>query len=335
MQDSAEIVARGQQIFAETCAACHVSANKMPEPPPGTERYSKAWFDWTRSDDFKAKMTAQVRMPDFLRDNYLSTDQPYPDSVIGTNLCAALASNATSGNVWDNFSSQSYKERPAAGAVGIKDPFTGEMRPYVLPAGGRGYQRAPSLVSIWASAPYLHNNSVGSFTGDPSIEGRMRAFADGMEKLLWPEKRLDMGSIYRTTQTSWLYIEKSYLPELLFKTLRKKGLGMPGNNNMLRIGPIPKGTPVNLIANIDLEPTFNPLKLADFAAALVKVNAALGDIKDKKLDDDAAAARLKELGPVLLKLSKCPDLVTDHGHLFGTGLPDADKRALIAYLKRL
>ena len=163
----------------------------------------------------------------------------------------------------------------------------------------------------------------------------MRAFQDGIEKLLWPEKRLDMGSIYRTTQASWLFIEKSYLPELLFEALRKKGLGMPGNKNALRIGPIPKGTPVNLIANIDLEPTLDPLKLAEFAAALIKVNAALEDIRDRKLDDDAAAARLKDLGPTLLKLSKCPDLVTDHGHLFGTGLPDADKRALIAFLKRL
>jgi hypothetical protein len=37
----------------------------------------------------------------------------------------------------------------------------------------------------------------------------------------------------------------------------------------------------------------------------------------------------------LLKVSKCPDFVTDRGHLFGTGLADDDKRALIAWLKRL
>jgi hypothetical protein len=39
--------------------------------------------------------------------------------------------------------------------------------------------------------------------------------------------------------------------------------------------------------------------------------------------------------PALLKVSKCPDFVTDRGHLFGTGLADDDKRALIAWLKRL
>ncbi len=104
---------------------------------------------------------------------------------------------------------------------------------------------------------------------------------------------------------------------------------------MLQIGPIPKGVPVNLIANIDLDPTLDPVKLLDFGSALVQVNAALRDIEKNKLDEAAAAARLKEIGPALLKLSKCPDLVEDHGHLFGTNLSDADKRALIAYVKRL
>ena len=326
------MIARGQQLFAENCAACHVSPNKMPAPPSGVTHYSPPWDAWTRSDDFKSKMTALVRAPDFLEDNYLSTDRPYPDSRIGTNACAAVASNAVRGHIWDNFSSETYKERPAAGAIGVLDPFSGQMRPFVFPAGGRGYQRAPSLISIWASAPYLHNNSVGAFTGDPSVKGRMRAFEDGMEKLLWPEKR--PGSIYRTTQTSWLYVERSYLPKLAFNAL-KKSLGLPKTATVIRLGPIPKGTPVNLLANIDLDLTLDPIKLLDFGSAAVKLNAALREIDAQKLNDDAAAARLKELAPLLLKLSKCPDLVTDHGHLFGTGLPDADKRALIAFLKRL
>ena len=77
------------------------------------------------------------------------------------------------------------------------------------------------------------------------------------------------------------------------------------------------------------------MKLIDFGKALIAINSALRDIHDKNLDDAAAAARLKELVPALLQVSKCPDFVTDRGHLFGTGLADDDKRALIAYLKRL
>ena len=86
LQDGADVIARGQQLFAENCVACHVSPNKMPAPPSGVTRYSPPWDAWTRSDDFKSKMTALVRAPDFLEDNYLSTDRPYPDSRIGTKI---------------------------------------------------------------------------------------------------------------------------------------------------------------------------------------------------------------------------------------------------------
>ena len=52
---------------------------------------------------------------------------------------------------------------------------------------------------------------------------------------------------------------------------------------------------------------------------------------------DAAARELlrTELVPDLMKASKCPDLVEDRGHEFGSELPDEDKRALIEYLKTL
>ena len=55
--------------------------------------------------------------------------------------------------------------------------------------GGRGYVRPASLISVWSSAPFLQNNSVGHFNGDPSVEGRLKAFDDGIEQMLWPEKR--------------------------------------------------------------------------------------------------------------------------------------------------
>ena len=90
------------------------------------------------------------------------------------------------GHVWDNFSSETYKSLPAVGNVNLRHPVTGEDASWPTPGGGRGYQRVPSLVSIWATAPFLHNNEIGTFTGDPSVAGRMRAFDDGIRKLLWP-----------------------------------------------------------------------------------------------------------------------------------------------------
>jgi len=42
-----------------------------------------------------------------------------------------------------------------------------------------------------------------------------------------------------------------------------------------------------------------------------------------------------EVAPALYALSNCPDFIEDDGHLFGTELPDADKHALVEYLKTL
>ena len=40
-----------------------------------------------------------------------------------------------------------------------------------------------------------------------------------------------------------------------------------------------------------------------------------------------------EIAPTLLKVSMCPDLITDRGHTFGSDLPDGDKLALIEFMK--
>jgi hypothetical protein len=65
MQDSEAMVLRGQQLFAENCAGCHVSYNKMPEPPSGVERATPVWDSWIQSDEFRSKMTVLVRRSDF------------------------------------------------------------------------------------------------------------------------------------------------------------------------------------------------------------------------------------------------------------------------------
>jgi hypothetical protein len=338
LQDSDTVVKRGQQVFGENCAGCHVSYNKMPLPPTGIERATLQWDDWVRSDDFKNKMVALVRQPDFLDDNFLSTDRRYPITRIGTNACSALASNATQDHVWDNFSSETYKNLNSVGAIEISDPITHDRKTYAMPGGGRGYVRVPSLVSIWASAPYLQNNSVGTFTDDPSVDGRMTAFQDGIEKLLWPERRLGYGSIYRTTETSWIIIPKSYLPPALALALRRNGV-LTSDAQAVRLGPIPKGIPVNLLANIQLLPDSVRIKdriehLSKLYAAFIKLNNDLTALPKDALDDQGAKV-FSDAAPALLALSSCPDFITDRGHLFGTKLPDDDKRALIAFLKRI
>ena len=107
--------------------------------------------------------------------------------------------------------------------------------------GGPGYYRVPSLVSIWSSAPFFNNNALGEFTGDPSVEGRLKAFDDAVQKLLWPEKRLAKNSIWRTQDECALSLRKEFVPLPL--------RALADADGWIRIGPIPKGTPINLLAN--------------------------------------------------------------------------------------
>ena len=49
-----------------------------------------------------------------------------PGHAARTNACSPLATNAIRGNIWDNFSSQTYKELPSVGKITVHDPFTGD-----------------------------------------------------------------------------------------------------------------------------------------------------------------------------------------------------------------
>ena len=338
-------LARGKRVFAETCARCHSS--KIPEPPAGVDEQNwEQYWKWTMTDDFKNKMTAMVMADDFLTDNYLSTERRIPVTLLQTNACSPLATNALGGNIWDNFSSQTYKNLPPVGTVIVHNPIDGSPRDYEMPGNGRGYTRVPSLISLWSTAPFLLNNSVGKFNPSPSVEARMESFNDSIEKMLWPEKREQdpilgdkvPGFVYRTTATSYIKVAPGFLPASLNKLLTWNGwlarwVPWLFNEEGVEIGPIPKGTPVNLLTNIDLESS-----KIDLARLLIKMKADLKAVEGKS--EQEAAEVLKSLVPDLLELSKCPDFVVNRGHYFGTSffkeeaaLGDDDKRALIEFLK--
>src|SRR5262245_57489263 len=90
------------------------------------------------------------------------------------------------------------------------------------------------------------------------------------------------------------------------------------------LGPIPKGTPVNLLANTDLE-IDGLRKAGELAELLVHTVEVLKTVKSKGLTGDAATRELMRLVPDFYRLNSCPDFVEDRGHLFGTDLPDEDK----------
>lgn len=104
----------------------------------------------------------------------------------------------------------------------------------------------------------------------------------------------------------------------------------------INVGPIPRGTPVNLLMSLD------PAKRSKVAPAVVALLKASLQIKKQRLvGEEAYAIIAKQAGPALIAASKCPDFVLDHGHYFGEVLDpdpaknDQTKEALIAFLKTL
>ena len=301
------VLTRGKTVFAENCATCHSS--KQP----------KAGED---ADKFFAEA---VMKPDFLTANFLSDERRHPVTKIKTNAARAFATNAKRGHVWNWFSSETYKNLPSPGSIEFWNPYTDADEAFPIPAGGTGYYRTPSLISCWSSAPFFHNNALGKFTGNPTVAGRMEAFDDAVQKLLWPEKRGGKDSIWRTELESQITLHSDYLPDLLKKALA----GEIDPDGYFRIAHIPAGTPVNLLANVNPDMSFG-----DLAKLCLKVKRALLEIKVKGLEGDAAKEVMKrEVAPELIKVSMCPDLIEDRGHTFGSDLPDADKLALIEFLK--
>ena len=362
---SAQQLDRGKDVFAERCARCH--STKIPDLPASVTggecegggngaQYLRCWDKYwahTLTNEFKTAMKAMVKQPDFLQDNFLSSERRIPVTLLETNACSPLATNAVADNIWDNFSSQSYKELPSVGEITVYNPVDGAPMKYAMPSGGRGYTRPASLVSLWSTAPYLLNNSVGPFVGDPSVAGRMKSFDESIRQMLWPERRRkdDLlgnkvpGYIQRTTTRSWIRIASGYLPDRLQVLLKPftPGGQMPA---LLELGPIPAGTPVSLLANMALISDDRTLGArVDHQVQLAAIAAVL--LKDlKSLPSGASDEQLRSVFnnavPRMMQISKCPDYVVNRGHYFGTslfkpepGLSDADKEALISFLKTL
>jgi hypothetical protein len=360
----ARVLNRGKVVFAENCARCHSSkAPEMataliPEGCVGPD-YLSCWnkyWEATETPQFKAEMTEIVTAPDFLDDNYLSTELRVPVTLLETNACSPLATNALAGNIWDNFSSQSYKDLPSVGEITWYHPISGEKRTFTMPAGGRGYTRPPSLISLWSTAPFLLNNTVGRFEVSPSVEARMRSFDDSIRQMLWPERRdkdallgdAIPGVIDRVGdrapngyggEPAYVTVPAGYLPDFLQQSLTLQRALFPAlfTDAGLRLGPIPQGTPIGLLANLNLlsedrSPEARKAQFDKVSSLMVQLLERLHKLGRNPTSEQAKLA-FGDLVDPMLELSKCPDLIVNRGHLFGTQLPDQDKNALIEFLK--
>jgi hypothetical protein len=334
------VLDRGKTVFADTCARCH-SSKLPPEAraqlaPGGCSGphylacFTRYWA-YTKTDAFKVKMRTIVAAPDFLNGNYLSTDARIPVTLLRTNACSPLGTNAIRGNIWDNFSSETYKSLPSVGKITVQDPFTGEHWQFQMPAGGLGFTRVPSLISIWSTAPFFVNNRLGPYSQNPTIDDRLKVFDASIHQLLWPETRdadpgFD-GYIVRTDARSYVEIPKRNVPIELNNLVR--GLGNPfktlfNKDGDFSLGPIPKGFPIGLAASyqplVDMGRDSQMARIAHErnVARLIGTTVANTSSLDANADDSTLLAWTAKLAKPLLKLSKCPDYVVNRGHYFGT-----------------
>jgi hypothetical protein len=220
----AELLEKGKKVFVKACASCH-SSKRVP--------------------------SAENIPADFFADNFLSDDERHSVVEIGTNISRAVASNAIRGHIWEQFSSETYKSLPCAGRLnGLFNPVRpGKPLSFDVPCEGRGYYRTPTLLQIWATAPFFHNNALGNFTGDSSVAGRVAAYEDAMRKLLWPEQRLGAQSMPVTTRDNKVF--------------------QPGGATI----DVPAGMPINLLARLqppDLDSLNHPSLLSRIFSFLIR-----------------------------------------------------------------
>jgi hypothetical protein len=192
------------------------------------------------------------------------------------------------------------------------------------PTGGRGYYRTASLVGLWATAPFFHNNGVGRHVHDPSVDGRLEAFEDAAEQLLWPERRTapdgTPGPYVKRTgdHVTWLP-----LPDL------------SGGSGGVMV-PVPPEYPVKMLGNLPLHDLVEALP-SPLRAALTS-NLTAGSLERKEriagavLRNERLRGLLRDL---MLRRNAAPDFVENKGHeRIVAGIEsDDDKRALIELMR--
>ncbi len=216
-----KVVAKGHDVYARECASCH-SSKVAPENIRADKDALGKFYEghiFGKEDYWRYEMTPEklndasfmakyfvkdlkgnVRPKQFIDkgifgQDWLGNDERTPFNIVGTNMCRALHDNHNKGHIWEEFSSETYKNSPSPGSV--KQVFN-----RVIPLigglsfgerkieGGPGYMRNISLLSVWATAPFLHNNAIGEVTflpdGSPdyTLSGRIKQFEMAFDELM-------------------------------------------------------------------------------------------------------------------------------------------------------
>jgi hypothetical protein len=330
-------VKRGREVFADKCARCHSS---IPESAAGP----------FADRDFHALNESHPRR---VRADFLGNDRPTAVTEVGTFRCRALHSNHLTGHLFGEYGSQTLHAQKIVPDIPERDEFKD---------GGRGYYRNISLVNVWATAPFMHNNAIGPelcgkaanaendfgrarYVGadgkllasqpacvpfDPSVEGRFALYKRSMHELLHPKER----GIKSTLTDSEIVID----------------LGLrswDGREEKTRFGfgqvTIPKGVHPGFLNGLLHKQLVGDLFLAKHDPKRLEAEGKKERIPELQAMADALIAKpsrfvdlIREKKPFLDKYYEtCMAQVENEGHRFGEDLPEADKKALTAFLATL
>lgn len=336
-------VTRGKRVFVENCARCHSS---QPNP--------------TENTDFLAVNRAGHRI------DWLGNDEVKEASEVGTYRCRALHSNHMQGHVWEQYGSETYRNRPAVASLTDKAD------------GGRGYYRNISLINVWAHAPFLHNNAVGPeicgkpstckddqgldtclyrspyvekistaaykrldepgcVAYDPSVEGRYKLYKDSMAELLNPQQRQDKVSL----------LDHDIRIDFGPRTFRRR------NIRTFKLS-VPEGMPAGRLVSLDFKPFVADLVLSKTNRAELerRLTERLGSKEEarkqmrwlkgirRRILKKALFTQNLRLNPadaavLFEQYDTCTADVENAGHPFGESLSAEDKAALTAFLATL
>ena len=326
----------GRRVFATTCARCHSS-----QKPP----YERVDFHAVVPDD---PITPKRRV------DFLSNENPIELRVVGTFAGRAMHSNHMPSRIWAEYAALDLRDRRV-------DP---ELRE-IMKGSGRGYYRPPSLLSVWAYAPFMHNNAIGPevcgkpanknndfysspyvdqndkplanpppcLPFDPSVEGRYQLFKLSMEQLLYPDKRP------RKVTLADEDIIVDVAPNVTVLDGVEAGLSIK----------IPKGTPALKLNSLRYKDMLQDivLMLRDPDRLEAKYKDILSPERRRELVQGLQQVRAELKPGLTFDLTKASDdfiqayysnvlgRVENGGHTFGKDLSDREKQALIAFLATL
>lgn len=342
-------VARGREVFANSCARCHSS---QPEAAAG---------------QFAALDFHKLDLKSGLRQDWLGNDKPTPASEVGTFRCRALHSNHMAGHVWQEYGSETLRAQPPD--LNVKEPGDG----------GRGHYRNISLLNLWAHAPFLHNNALGpELCGKPAVAAndfyaQRPRYVDGSLIKLLPPAQQPACLAYDPSVEGRYQLFKLSMADLLNPAQRIPKVTLLNEDVTLRIGPrlwdgTDKETLLGFALTIPSEidgrgvtaGTLGNFQHKAFIADLVRSKTApkeleaalmqrlgqetgakvLGDLKaitEELVGKPNALVEALRTRPYLVKqvYSSCTAEIENEGHRFGEDLPDSDKNALTAFLATL